>query len=406
MIREVRHELDLTAGDLIEARAIAAVAAAAGAPGTVEYWKSSPWLLNLMRGYKLADLLKEQAKAPSPTLRASMKAAIPLQIDPQAVEQYAALSPANGRMRKLAELAFAEGMARRLWVAPSMPYFGTHQPVSKMLIFSEWTMVPDAIAGFLSYEAERQMGMGKGHGYTDPPTTRPLQFRRAQGRLAGLRALQLVIPSPRLAARADPLALLREDGPFPDLDALRRAAAKRLRPLAQNLTDRSTEAAEGGWDWSSAAALDIANSGFADWLSSPTLRQEGDEESWPDHLAELAHAAKRPIGRADTEQVLAHLVDVALGSPATCAHYRASHPVFRWTIPHFFPQPRMSAWRSGRCSTIRRRRRFCAPKAMSTGGPFCVMRLGMTCSLSWTNTPMCCSRRKDWLAMRPSLPYA
>lgn len=319
MIREVRHELDLTAGDLIEARVIAAVAAAAGAPGTVEYWKSSPWLLNLMRGYKLADLLKEQAKAPSPALRASMKAAIPLQIDPQAVEQYAALSPANGRMRKLAELAFAEGMARRLWVAPSMPYFGTHQPVSKMLIFSEWTMVPDAIAGFLSYEAERQMGMGKGHGYTDPPTTRPLQFRRAQGRLAGLLALQLVIPSPRLAALADPLALLREDGPFPDLDALRRAAAMRLRPLAQNLTDRSTEAAEGGWDWNSAAALDIANSGFADWLSSPTLRQEGDEEAWPDHLAELTHAAKRPIGRADTEQVLAHLVDVALGSPATCA---------------------------------------------------------------------------------------
>ena len=200
-----------------------------------------------------------------------------------------------------------------------MPYFRTHQPVSKMLIFSEWTMVPDAIAGFLSYEAERQMGMGKGHGYTDPPTTRPLQFRRAQGRLAGLRALQLVIPSPRLAALADPLTMLREDGPFPDLDALRRAAAKRLRPLAQNLTDRSTEAAEGGWDWSSATALDIANSGFADWLGSPTLRQEGDEEAWPDHLAELGSAAKLPIGRADTEQVLAHLVDVALGSPATCA---------------------------------------------------------------------------------------
>jgi hypothetical protein len=64
MIREVRHEVDLTARDLIEARAIAAVAAAAGAPGTVEYWKSSPWPLNLMRGYKLSDLLKEPAKAP------------------------------------------------------------------------------------------------------------------------------------------------------------------------------------------------------------------------------------------------------------------------------------------------------------------------------------------------------
>lgn len=319
MIREVRHDLDITADDLTEARAIAAVAAAAGAPGTVEYWKSSPWLLNLMRGYKLADLLKDQAAAPSAALRAAMKAAIALQIDPEAVETYAPLTPANGRMRKLADLALADGMARRLWVAPSLPCFGARAPVSKLLIFSEWSMVPDAIAGFLSYEAERQMGMGKGHGYTDPPTTRPLQFRRAQGRLAGLRALQLVIPSPRLAALADPLALLRDEGPFPDLDALRRAAMHRLRPLADQLADRSTDAGEGGWDWSSPAALDIATPSFAAWLGGPALRAEGDEEAWPDHLADLARAARQPLGRADPDHILAHLVDVALGSPATCA---------------------------------------------------------------------------------------
>lgn len=319
MIRELHHEVDLRKGDLIEARVIAAVAAAAGAPGTVEYWKSSPWLLNLMRGYKLSDLLKEQAKAPSPALRAAMKAAIPFQINPQEIENYAPLIPANGRMRKLAELAMADDMVRRLWIAPSLPYFGTRQPVSKMLIFSEWTMVPDAIAGFLSYEAERQMGMGKGHAYSVPPTTRPLQFRRAQGRLAGLRALQLVVPSPKLAALVDPLILLRQDGPFPDLEALRRAAASRLRPYVQTLADYCTESGEGGWDWSSAAALDIDNPPFAAWLGSPTLRAEGDEEAWPDHLADLARAARQPIGRVDPEQVLAHLVDVAMGSPATCA---------------------------------------------------------------------------------------
>jgi len=319
MIRELRHELDVTASDLIEARAIAAVAAAAGAPGTVDYWKSSPWLLNLMRGYKLSDLLKEQAKAPSPALRAAMKAAIPLQIDPQAVESYAPLAPASGRMRKLADLAFANDMARRLWIAPSLPYFGTSQPVSKMLIFSEWTMVPDAIAGFLSYEAERQMGMGKGHSYTDTPTTRPLQFRRTQGRFAGLRALQLVIPSPRLAAIADPLALMREAGPFSDLDALRQAARARLRPLAQELAEQGTEAGDGGWDWSSPAALDVENPGFVGWLSGSGPRGEGDEEAWPDHLAELLQMARQPIGQKDVDQILSHLVDVALGSPATCA---------------------------------------------------------------------------------------
>ena len=140
-------------------------------------------------------------------------------------------------------------------------------------------MVPDAIAGFLSYDAEREMGMGKGHTYTDPPTTRPLQFRRAQGRLAGLRALQLVIPSPRLAAMADPLALMRVEGPFSDLDALRQAVRARLRPLAQDLAEQSAEAGDGGWDWSSPAALDVGNPEFVNWLSGPDPRNEGDEEA-------------------------------------------------------------------------------------------------------------------------------
>jgi hypothetical protein len=321
MIRELRHEVDIRAQDLIEARAIAAVSIAAGAPGTVEYWKSSPWLLNLMRGYKLADLLKDQARAPSPALRAAMKAAIPLQIDPQAVENYEPLAPANGRMRKLADLAMADDMARRLWIAPSLPYFGQRQPVSKMLIFSEWTMVPDAIAGFLSYEAERQIGMGRsGHSYSDLPTTRPLQFRRTQGRLAGLRTLQLVIPSPSLASIVDPLTLMREEGPFGDLEGLRQAAMRKLGGVIERMLATTGQAdGEGGSDWSSPAALDIGNPNFADWIAGNDLRQEGDEEAWPDHLVDLARAARQPLSTVDPEQLLAHLVDVALGSPAICA---------------------------------------------------------------------------------------
>lgn len=65
-----------------------------------------------------------------------MKAAIPLQIDPQSGRKHAPLAPANGRMRKLADLAFMNDMARRLWIAPSLPCFGRAKPVSKMLIFS------------------------------------------------------------------------------------------------------------------------------------------------------------------------------------------------------------------------------------------------------------------------------
>jgi hypothetical protein len=88
----------------------------------------------------------------------------------------------------------------------------------------------------------------------------------------------------------------------------------RLRGAAQSLVDQSGSSdAEVRWDWSSPAALDIVSRGFAQWIESPNLRLGGNEEAWPDHLAELARAANQPIGQTDVEKVLAHLVDVALG---------------------------------------------------------------------------------------------
>lgn len=125
MVREVAVTVNLRPDDLREARAIAEVAAAAGAPGTLEYWKSAPYLLSFMRGYKLRQRLAEQARTPSPRLRAAIRAARPFQLDRAAVDSYRPIAPNNGRMRALVETAFDGDMARRLWVPPSLPYFGS-----------------------------------------------------------------------------------------------------------------------------------------------------------------------------------------------------------------------------------------------------------------------------------------
>lgn len=312
MLREIAHPVDLQPDDLREARAIAAVAAAAGAPGTVEYWKSAPFLLSFMRDYKLAEILKAQSAAPGPGLRQAMREAAAFQLDRDRLDRYEALPVRNGRMRRLMELAHDHDLDRRLWMPPSLPYFGPRIPASKILVFSEWSMVPDAIAALLSYESERRMGMAdSGHGYFDHTRPRPLQFRMAQGRLAGLRALQLVIPSPRLAVLVDPLAIRLAEAPA-DTQAMREAAIARLSGQPLPALDRTHA------DWASAAALDIASQGFAGWLRSPGLRGLGDEEAWPDHLAALIEAVSTPPGD-DTPDTAAHLADVALGSPATCA---------------------------------------------------------------------------------------
>ena len=167
------------------------------------------------------------------------------------------------------------------------------------------------------------MGMGEGvHGYFDRPTTRPIQFREVQGRLAGLRALQLVCPSPTLAAAADPLEIVRAEGAPFDHASQRRMAMRRLEPLARALhAAQEPGEREVAWDWAGPAWLDLRRaSGTVGWIDGG-LRSLGDEEAWAAHVGQLHAVAgsDRLSGSATEEEILGHLADVALGSPATCA---------------------------------------------------------------------------------------
>ncbi|WP_083098671.1 hypothetical protein [Pseudophaeobacter leonis] len=189
MMRDVDVPISVEPADLIAARAVAHVAAAADAPNTVEYWKSAPYLLNFLRDYKLGQRLDHLKDAPSEALTNAIRAAKSAQIDVEDVENYRPVSENNGRMRALKTIAFQDDMAKRLWVPPSLPYFGPRVSASKLLIFSQWAMVPDAIAALLSYNSERAMGMdGLIHRYSDVfrKQSQPLSFRRTKGRLTGL----------------------------------------------------------------------------------------------------------------------------------------------------------------------------------------------------------------------------
>ncbi len=132
-------------------------------------------------------------------------------------------------------------------------------------------MVPDAIAATLSYEAERRMGAGEaGRGYFDQKRPRPLQFRQDQGRLAGLRALLLIYPSPMLAALADPLAVMTSATERLSYPQMRRQIAERLRPAFEGLVERAQPDADGGFaEWTAPAALDaLAANRALDWIDA------------------------------------------------------------------------------------------------------------------------------------------
>ena len=335
------QHIEVAVRDLVEACSLERVAIAIGAKSTIRFWKSTPWALNFMRDYEFGKLMRNHSDSPSKKLVAAMKQAMKFQLNYTYIEGFRRINPPNALMRRLESLALDDGMARQLWISPSLPYFGTVtsvKPVSKILIFSEWLMVPNCIAGFLSYEAERRMGMSnirkKCYRYK---TYERLRITTSGTKLKGLRVLQLVIPSPILAEAADPLILASENGPFKDYTSLRLEVKRRLSGFVRKLCDMSNSngsTVDPNWDWVSATSLDTACPDFVTWLEKYALdvvqkkkRKTGNfgvinirkNETWNEHLKQLNNEATQLVINVKRDKLLSHLTDVALGSPATCA---------------------------------------------------------------------------------------
>jgi hypothetical protein len=353
MMSEPAIPVSVAPADLAQASALSLVARTLEAPEIIEYWKSAPYLLNFMRHYSLKQLLTAQAAAPSATLRNAIEAARPTMLDRAAIDAYAPLEPANGRMRAIMDDLFGQSLEQNLWIPAAMPYYGAARsgpPLTKALIFSSWSMVPDAIAALLSYEAERRMGVGdSGRRYFEQHRLRPLQFRQDQGRLAGLRALLLIYPSPSLAELADPLAVFSECKEHLSEGDMRAAVADRLKPALEALGKGAVSREDANSaEWAAPAVIDeLLGARSRNWLETASgMRALASEDAFQDHVAELAAAAKaRDIG-APVADLSDLLVDVALGSPAVCAlrALKRIAPELTWDDPRLLSAAAEAAW--------------------------------------------------------------
>ena len=326
MVSEPPMAITIEPADLRQAAAVSDVARALDAPEITEYWKSAPYLLNFMRDYALKRLLKENLERPSHNLREALARARSAMLDRERLDTYEPLEPANGRMRGVMDDVFGDGLDEHLWIPPSLAYYGPDRqqpPLTKALIFSSWSMVPDAIAAILSYEAERRMGVGSaGQRYFGHVRPRPIQFRQDQGRLVAMRAMHLVYPSPTLARLADPLDIFGAHPETLSVDAMRKAVAECLRESIEALAHGSGDLADGrDWEWAAPAAMDaMTGSKSVAWVESPYgFATLGKEEGFKEHVAELRTVATDrqfgPVGKT----LIDLLVDVSLGSPAVCA---------------------------------------------------------------------------------------
>ena len=353
MVSEPSMSISVQPADLRQAVSVSEVARALDAPEITEYWKSAPYLLNFMRDYALKRAMKDMQPAPSVSLIDAIARAKPTMLDRELLKTYEPLVPPNGRMRSLMDDMFRERLEQNLWIPPALPYYGlarSGSPPTKALIFSAWSMVPDAIAALLSYEAERRMGVGEtGQHYFDQTRSRPLQFRQDQGRRAGMRAMLLVYPSSRLAEIADPLSILAERTEPLSLKGMRKAVAARLQPIFETLRQNASGTADGhGWEWAAPIALDaISGSCTGAWLESPEgLASLATEDGFQEHVTELKTAVSRRDFGPVADSIIDLLVDLALGSPAVCA-LRALHrvtPELAWDNPSLLQAAARVAW--------------------------------------------------------------
>ena len=97
----------------------------------LEFWESSPYLLNFMKGYNLKGKVQSclsEGGAPAAELRELLRRHPRGLLRKSWLEKYAPLEPSNARLRLLLQETLDSGLWRLLWLPPSLPYWRPEGP--------------------------------------------------------------------------------------------------------------------------------------------------------------------------------------------------------------------------------------------------------------------------------------
>ncbi|ADG76161.1 helicase domain protein [Cellulomonas flavigena DSM 20109] len=300
LVEKSLPQVALTADDLRGWRTFDGVGRAVDRHDVLEYWRSSPYPLNLMdrNGYQVRARFQAAAERQEPSLVAALDGA-PGLLAWEDVRAYRRVDPGNAKLRGLFADVLDRGAWRLAWLPPSLPYYelaGAYaepdlRSFTKRLVFSAWAVVPKAIAVLTSYEAERRTLSAAGDqlAYDDRPVTPPLQFRVAGERPAGMPALALLYPSLALARAGDPLEVARAEGAVPlPVERVRAVVAERVRALLGRLPEGepTSERVDQGWYWAAPFLLDEALHGKDHAALRATMSRWGSVDE--DHESRLA----------------------------------------------------------------------------------------------------------------------
>lgn len=339
----------LESQDLQTYMALQQVSRVLGQGDTMEYWKSAPYLLNFMAGYKLKQSFGNARIDPtlSPALAQAMSNGPGLLLDWQQVATYGQIDSGNARLRGLLSETVDAGAWQLLWMPPSLPYYQLGGPfaeagasqLTKRLIFSSWKVVPRVVAALLSYEAERRMMQSQDKSAENSAEARSRQARLLDFRrdTASFPVIGFLYPSSVLANECDPLVLAAKgwnSGGLQSASALLERAAQRIERLLASLPIKppSIGRQDDAWYGVAPILLDLrqAEQTTTEWLSRKDLDsiwsarddavQDEDGSAWSVNVERLKELALHPEGLGRMPDDLAQvLAQIAMAGPGVVA---------------------------------------------------------------------------------------
>ena len=303
--RECR-DLALETRDLMDYVALKDVSDTLGQPEMMEYWKSAPYLLNFMDGYKVKQVFERACEdsRQCKDLAAALDRHGDVLLDREVLRAYGVIDPANPRLRSLLSDMLREPLWRLLWLPPSLPYYRLGGPfadpaartATKRLVFSSWNVVPKALAALVSYAAERELFQAHEDALENSSKARRrrsalLQFSRSKGRLTGMPLFSWLYPSITLAEIGDPLKL----GDGVSAKAALAEAQLRVREVLADLPDGGDAAQppDERWYWAAPLMLDAVRCRAAceGWLERPALVHPWADGAWAEQAEESGTTA-------------------------------------------------------------------------------------------------------------------
>ena len=272
----------------------------------VDYWKSAPYFLNFMDGYKIGRTFKEAIENEE-NITVPKKAQVVL---PAQIKNRQSIDPGNARLRSLQTQVMDSGLWKLLWLPPSLPYLELDGPyknidiaqTTKRLIFSSWSAAPNSISSLLSHEVSSRIFVNLEAGRNPYEQTKRLTYRKGDGHAKGMTTFALFTPIAELAMVTDVLDLVREEnGAVLSAAKAVETVEEKLAPILSDVTGVRTGPRSEAWYWLAPFLLmkDRAS------LRNISSLDEADDDEREDEWGGRQHSVESAISEVAADHGLA-----------------------------------------------------------------------------------------------------